>query len=54
MKAVVAVATVVASRWQQKRGGGGVVSLVAASCYVLEYFGTYFGYLPRKYFLTQR
>ena len=23
-------------------------------CYVLEYFGTYFGYLPRKYFSTQR
>ena len=24
------------------------------NCYVLEYFGTYFGYLPKKYFLTQR
>jgi hypothetical protein len=23
-------------------------------CYVLEYFGTYFGYLPRKYFSTQQ
>ena len=25
-----------------------VLVVVAGVCYVLEYFGTYFGYLPRK------
>ena len=30
------------------------VAAATMGCYVLEYFGTYFGYLPRNFFSTQR